>query len=84
MKFTLLLIIRFYQYFISPWLGKNCRFYPTCSSYAKEAIITHGALKGLYLSTKRILKCNPFFTGGTDFVPKIEQSNERNTKCSNN
>lgn len=80
MKFILLLIIRFYQYFISPWLGKNCRFYPTCSSFAKEAILTHGALKGLYLSIKRILKCNPFFAGGADPVPKIEQSNEQNAK----
>lgn len=84
MKFILLLIIKFYQYFISPWLGRNCRFYPSCSSYAKEAIMMHGALKGLYLSTKRILKCNPFFVGGADPVPKIEQSNEQNTKCRNN
>ncbi|MDP5110356.1 MAG: membrane protein insertion efficiency factor YidD [Rickettsiaceae bacterium] len=84
MKFILLLIIKFYQYFISPWLGRNCRFYPSCSSYAKEAIMMHGALKGLYLSTKRILKCNPFFVGGVDSVPKIEQSNEQNTKCRNN
>lgn len=44
----------------------------------------HGALKGLYLSTKRILKCNPFFVGGADPVPKVEQSNEQNTKRRNN
>jgi hypothetical protein len=60
MKYPFLLLIRFYQFFISPWLGKNCRFDPTCSEYAKEALNTHGALKGLYLSIKRILKCHPF------------------------
>jgi putative membrane protein insertion efficiency factor len=76
MKYLFLLIIRFYQYFISPWLGRNCRFHPTCSSYAKEAITTHGALKGLYLSLKRILKCNPFFAGGFDPVPTIKKNDD--------
>jgi len=76
MKYLFLLIIRFYQYFISPWLGRNCRFYPTCSSYAKEAITIHGALKGIYLSLKRILKCNPFFAGGFDPVPIIKKNDE--------
>lgn len=80
MRYIFLLIIKFYQYFISPWLGKNCRFYPTCSSYANEAITTHGSLKGLYLSIKRILKCNPFFSGGFDPVPKIEENNEQQTR----
>lgn len=63
MKYPFLLLIRFYQYFISPWLGRNCRFDPTCSEYANEAIHAHGALKGLYLSIKRILKCHPFSKG---------------------
>lgn len=63
MKYPFLLLIRFYQFFISPWLGKNCRFDPTCSEYAKEALNTHGAFKGLYLSVKRILKCHPFSKG---------------------
>lgn len=80
MRYIFLWIIKFYQYFVSPWLGRNCRFYPNCSSYAKEAIITHGSLKGLYLSIKRILKCNPFFSGGFDPVPKIEQNNEQHTR----
>ncbi|MBN2837627.1 MAG: membrane protein insertion efficiency factor YidD, partial [Fusobacteriaceae bacterium] len=51
------------------FLGKNCRFYPTCSCYGIEAINKHGAVKGLYLTIKRILKCNPFNDGGVDFVP---------------
>jgi putative membrane protein insertion efficiency factor len=69
MKIILMLIIKFYQKFISPFLGKNCRFYPTCSCYGLEAINKHGAIKGLYLTIKRILKCNPFNDGGVDFVP---------------
>jgi uncharacterized protein len=74
MKHVFLLIIKFYQYFISPLVGRNCRFYPTCSAYAKEAFTIHGALKGLYLSSKRILKCNPFFEGGFDPVPSEDSS----------
>ncbi len=69
MKIILILIIKFYQKFISPFLGKNCRFYPTCSCYGLVAINKHGAVKGLYLTIKRILKCNPFNDGGVDFVP---------------
>ncbi len=69
MKIILMLIIKFYQKFISPFLGKNCRFYPTCSCYGLVAINKHGAVKGLYLTIKRILKCNPFNDGGVDFVP---------------
>lgn len=59
----LLLLLRFYQYFISPLLGNNCRFHPTCSEYAKEAITIHGTLKGLWLTFKRIIKCQPFYNG---------------------
>ena len=62
-------LIRAYQICISPWLGKNCRFTPTCSAYALEAIQKYGPGKGLLLSIKRILKCNPFHEGGYDPVP---------------
>lgn len=65
----LILPIRFYQKFISPSLGHNCLFLPTCSSYAIEALQVHGALKGLLLAVWRILRCNPFNTGGYDPVP---------------
>ncbi|WP_341793990.1 MULTISPECIES: membrane protein insertion efficiency factor YidD [unclassified Rickettsia] len=69
MTSILLLIIKFYQYFISPLLGNNCRFYPSCSEYAKDAIIIHGNFKGLWLVFKRIIKCHPFCQGGYDPVP---------------
>jgi len=65
----LCLPISFYRKFISPLKAPCCRFYPTCSAYALEALKKHGALKGMYLSTKRILKCNPFHSGGYDPVP---------------
>ena len=69
-------MIRFYQMCISPMLGPHCRFSPSCSQYALEAIQTHGAFKGLYLAIKRISKCHPFHTGGHDPVP--EKSMDKN------
>lgn len=63
-------IIKLYQLFISPLLGPNCRFQPTCSAYAVEAIRTHGALRGGYLSIRRILKCHPWGGFGYDPVPQ--------------
>ncbi|MBQ0755861.1 MAG: membrane protein insertion efficiency factor YidD [Amphritea sp.] len=62
-------LIRIYQYLISPFLGPNCRFYPTCSTYTLEAIETHGILKGCWLGIKRIGKCHPGHPGGFDPVP---------------
>lgn len=61
--------IRLYQRVLSPLLPHRCRFYPTCSHYAVEAIEKHGAFRGLWLATKRILKCHPFHPGGFDPVP---------------
>ena len=61
--------IRWYQRFISPLLGHNCRFVPTCSQYAIQALHVHGALKGTLLSVWRILRCNPFGKFGFDPVP---------------
>jgi putative membrane protein insertion efficiency factor len=66
----LLLIIKFYKKAISPFLGSNCRFYPTCSSYAYEAIKKYGILKGIFFGSKRLLKCHPFHPGGHDPVPE--------------
>ena len=65
----LIRLIRFYQKFVSPLLGQNCRFHPTCSQYAVEALSNHGALKGSFLAIKRILKCNPWGGYGIDNVP---------------
>ncbi len=64
-----ILPIKLYKKFISPLLGNNCRYYPTCSSYAIEAIEIHGVIKGLFLAAKRILSCHPFSKGGIDPVP---------------
>lgn len=69
MKKIVLFLIRGYKKYISPLLGKHCRFYPTCSQYTLEAIEKYGLAKGLYLGTKRILKCHPFHPGGIDPVP---------------
>lgn len=68
MKVCLLGLIRFYRSFISPLKPPTCRFYPTCSLYAIEAIEKYGAIKGGYLAGKRILKCHPFHPGGYDPV----------------
>ncbi|MCR4626304.1 MAG: membrane protein insertion efficiency factor YidD [Treponema sp.] len=62
-------LIRIYQIVISPLKPHCCRFYPTCSNYALEALKKYGPIKGIYLSIKRILKCNPFHKGGYDPVP---------------
>ncbi len=64
------LLIRFYQHFISPCFPPSCRFTPTCSNYALEAFRKHGVLKGFLLSAWRILRCNPWCKGGEDPVPE--------------
>ncbi|EMS77476.1 MULTISPECIES: membrane protein insertion efficiency factor YidD [Desulfotignum] len=68
-KQLLLILIKFYQFFISPLTGPNCRFYPTCSAYAVEAVQKYGSRKGGWLAVKRILRCHPFHAGGFDPVP---------------
>ena len=62
--------VKIYQVMISPFLGQNCRFYPSCSGYTIQALETHGFLKGSYLSIKRISKCHPGHPGGIDEVPQ--------------
>jgi uncharacterized protein len=62
--------IRVYQIVLSPFFGQQCRFTPTCSHYAIESIQLHGALKGVLLTIKRILRCHPWHVGGHDPVPK--------------
>ncbi len=71
MKTLLLLMVRGYQLCISPFLGQNCRFYPTCSQYAIDAISKHGALKGGILAARRLGKCHPWHPGGIDPVPEV-------------
>ena len=69
MKTIFLALIHAYQYTLRPMLGSNCRFYPSCSDYAREAIERHGALAGLWLAVKRVSKCHPYHPGGFDPVP---------------
>jgi len=63
-------LVRFYRLAVSPWLGGNCRFQPTCSTYAIEALQTHGVLRGGWLATKRISRCHPWGGSGYDPVPE--------------
>jgi len=67
--FLLLLPIHIYRYFISPFTPASCRFYPSCSAYAKEALHRHGACKGAWLTLKRLARCHPFGGSGHDPVP---------------
>jgi len=66
MKKIFIYLIEKYQKYISPALGKNCKYYPSCSEYTKQAIEKYGALKGSFLGIWRILRCNPFSKGGYD------------------
>ncbi|MES2214653.1 MAG: membrane protein insertion efficiency factor YidD [Pseudomonadota bacterium] len=68
-KRIFIFLIRSYQFLVSPWLGKNCRFYPTCSCYAIEAVENLGVIRGSYATIKRLMKCHPFCEGGYDPVP---------------
>jgi len=65
----LLLLVRFYQIFLGPFFGGACKFYPSCSHYAQEAIRRHGARRGFVLAMKRLARCRPFTQGGFDPVP---------------
>lgn len=76
LKKIILNLIKIYQKLISPILGKNCRFIPTCSVYTYKAIEIHGVIKGIYLGIKRILKCHPFNKGGYDPVPPKKIKNK--------
>ncbi len=69
MKALLLCALRAYQYLLRPVLGANCRFYPSCSDYAYQAVARHGAIAGSFLAACRLCKCHPFHPGGYDPVP---------------
>jgi putative membrane protein insertion efficiency factor len=64
-------LVRGYRFFFKPWLGNACRFEPTCSAYALDALRLHGATAGSYLAVRRILRCNPLCNGGCDPVPDV-------------
>ena len=81
-NYLIINLIKFYKYFVSPLLGQNCRFLPTCSEYFIECLKIHGTTKGLYLGFKRISKCHPVKIlggkSGLDFVPKKEIVRKKN------
>lgn len=70
MRTLLLALLRGYKLAISPLLGQRCRFYPSCSDYARDAIQSHGAAHGSYLAARRLCRCHPFSAGGIDLVPE--------------
>ena len=70
MRALLIALIRIYQLFVSPLLGNHCRFYPSCSQYAREAIEQYGMLRGGWLAIRRLLRCHPWHPGGVDPVPE--------------
>ncbi|HBQ65096.1 MAG TPA: membrane protein insertion efficiency factor YidD [Clostridiales bacterium] len=80
MKTVLLGIIAFYRKILSPVKPSCCRFVPTCSEYAREAIDSHGVVRGSFLAVRRLLKCHPFHEGGFDPVPQTAQRTLRHRK----
>ncbi|MFZ3577729.1 membrane protein insertion efficiency factor YidD [Virgibacillus sp. DJP39] len=73
MKFVIISLITFYRKAISPFKPPSCRFHPTCSEYGLESVKRFGAIKGGYLTVKRIAKCHPFHSGGIDLVPEKKE-----------
>ncbi|GAA4816807.1 membrane protein insertion efficiency factor YidD [Nocardioides caeni] len=77
MKWLLIGLVRLYQLLISPLLGPSCRYYPSCSAYAVQALQTHGAIRGTWLAGRRLLRCHPWSPGGVDHVPPRRSRSER-------
>jgi putative membrane protein insertion efficiency factor len=81
MNTLLVWLLRAYQLLLSPMLGQNCRFYPTCSNYSIEAIRTHGAARGSLLALRRVCRCHPWNEGGVDPVPPARGTDSSQTAC---
>ena len=73
-----IVLVRAYQATLSPMLGSGCRFYPSCSEYCIEAVSKHGAVRGLLLGIRRLLRCHPFHPGGIDLVPEPSGTRRKN------
>ncbi|HBG46684.1 MAG TPA: membrane protein insertion efficiency factor YidD [Deltaproteobacteria bacterium] len=78
-KKLLVALISFYKAFISPVLPPSCRFYPSCSDYARQSIEIHGTPKGIYLFLRRLLRCHPYHEGGFDPVPPVTEKTMKRT-----
>ena len=81
MSRLLVILLRGYQILVSPMLGQSCRFYPTCSNYAIEALRTHGAARGGWLAARRVCRCHPWNEGGVDLVPPATNKHSSSTAC---
>jgi uncharacterized protein len=81
MKSLLVWLLRAYQLLLSPMLGQNCRFYPSCSNYAIEALRTHGAARGGWLAVRRVCRCHPWNAGGVDPVPGAPHKDSQTAAC---
>jgi uncharacterized protein len=81
MKFVMIWLIKGYRMFISPLFPPTCRFQPTCSMYAIDAIARFGVIKGSWLAVRRILRCHPFHPGGYDPVPEVAGSKKKSCSC---
>lgn len=73
MRRIMIFLIKLYQIILSPFVGQHCRFYPSCSAYSLEAVEKHGAMRGMWLSIKRISRCHPWHEGGIDPVPEPQK-----------
>lgn len=78
MKYPLIWLLKAYRFAVSPLYGQVCRYHPTCSAYALQAVETHGAVRGSWLAGRRVLRCHPWSSGGYDPVPQ----SRRGEQCS--
>jgi putative membrane protein insertion efficiency factor len=77
LKYVLIWLLKGYRFAISPLYGQVCRYHPTCSAYALQAVETHGAIRGTYLAAGRVLRCHPWSAGGYDPVPQPHQRDSK-------